>query len=192
MPRGGLHLLGRADDMINTGRLQVAPTKVEDAAMAVDAVADCICVAGTIRCWARCPAAGGDARGASPRPHALDQALALQLEPMRCLCNMNRWYAIKRTFNGIARPQAYRERRAAVRLATPSKLRSQFFHTGSMRGVSGRQQVAGCVGHLTRETVPGCWGSMRSRPGRYGFPLLIVVTPRRTMALRMSALSRVE
>ncbi len=41
---GRLHLTGRDDDTINVGGYKVAPTEVEDAALAVDGVADCICI----------------------------------------------------------------------------------------------------------------------------------------------------
>jgi acyl-CoA synthetase (AMP-forming)/AMP-acid ligase II len=39
-----LHLRGREDDVINVGGFKVAPTEVEDAAMACPAVADCLCI----------------------------------------------------------------------------------------------------------------------------------------------------
>ena len=42
---GMLHLLGREDDVINVGGFKVAPTEVEDAAMSLPQVADCICIA---------------------------------------------------------------------------------------------------------------------------------------------------
>ena len=41
---GRLHLLGRNDDVINVGGFKVAPTEVEDVAMAFPGVKDCICV----------------------------------------------------------------------------------------------------------------------------------------------------
>mgnify|MGYP002852746084 CR=1 FL=1 len=43
--RGNLRLSGRADDIINVGGFKVAPTEVEDAAMANPAVKDCVCIA---------------------------------------------------------------------------------------------------------------------------------------------------
>ncbi len=42
---GRLHLQGRKDDVINVGGFKVAPTEVEDAAMAFETVSDCICIA---------------------------------------------------------------------------------------------------------------------------------------------------
>ena len=42
---GRLHLTGRMDDVINVGGYKVSPSEVEDAAMAIDGVRDCICVA---------------------------------------------------------------------------------------------------------------------------------------------------
>lgn len=41
---GMLHIGGRADDVINVGGYKVAPTEVEDAAMSLDTVKDCICI----------------------------------------------------------------------------------------------------------------------------------------------------
>ena len=41
---GMLHLRGREDDIINVGGFKVAPTEVEDAAMAFPDVKDCICI----------------------------------------------------------------------------------------------------------------------------------------------------
>ena len=41
---GMLHLLGREDDVINVGGLKVAPLEVEDVAMEMPEVEDCICV----------------------------------------------------------------------------------------------------------------------------------------------------
>ncbi len=41
---GMLHLKGREDDVINVGGFKVAPTEVEDAAMAFADVKDCICI----------------------------------------------------------------------------------------------------------------------------------------------------
>lgn len=42
--RGRLHLRGREDDVINVGGFKVAPTEVEDVAMAHPDVSDCICI----------------------------------------------------------------------------------------------------------------------------------------------------
>ena len=41
---GMLHLTGREDDVINVGGFKVAPTEVEDAALAFPDVEDCVCV----------------------------------------------------------------------------------------------------------------------------------------------------
>jgi len=42
---GMLHLLGREDDVINVGGFKVAPTEVEDVAMSLPELADCVCIA---------------------------------------------------------------------------------------------------------------------------------------------------
>ena len=41
---GRLHLMGRIDDVINVGGYKVAPTEVEDVAMAFPGIKDCICI----------------------------------------------------------------------------------------------------------------------------------------------------
>lgn len=41
---GRLHLSGRMDDVINVGGLKVAPSEVEDAALTLPEVKDCICI----------------------------------------------------------------------------------------------------------------------------------------------------
>ena len=41
---GMLHLMGREDDVINVGGFKVAPTEVEDAALAFPDVEDCVCI----------------------------------------------------------------------------------------------------------------------------------------------------
>ena len=41
---GMLHLKGREDDVINVGGFKVAPTEVEDIAMEIPQVKDCICI----------------------------------------------------------------------------------------------------------------------------------------------------
>ena len=41
---GMLHLMGREDDVINVGGFKVAPTEVEDAALAFPDVKDCVCI----------------------------------------------------------------------------------------------------------------------------------------------------
>ncbi|MCR5454069.1 MAG: acyl--CoA ligase [Bacteroidales bacterium] len=41
---GMLHIMGRADDIINTGGFKVAPTDIESVALSMPQIADCICV----------------------------------------------------------------------------------------------------------------------------------------------------
>ena len=41
---GMLHIVGRQDDIINVGGLKVAPAEIEDAAMTIDGIQDCICI----------------------------------------------------------------------------------------------------------------------------------------------------
>ena len=41
---GNLRILGRSDDIINTGGFKVSPTEVENVALSIPQIADCICV----------------------------------------------------------------------------------------------------------------------------------------------------
>lgn len=41
---GMLHLSGRSDDVINIGGFKVAPSEVEDAALSLPEIADCVCI----------------------------------------------------------------------------------------------------------------------------------------------------
>jgi len=41
---GMLHILGRADDIINVGGLKVAPNEVEEIALSIEEIKDCICI----------------------------------------------------------------------------------------------------------------------------------------------------
>lgn len=42
--KGRLRLYGRRDDVINVGGYKIAPTEVEDIALAFSGVKDCICI----------------------------------------------------------------------------------------------------------------------------------------------------
>ncbi len=43
--KGYLHMLGRASDVINSGGLKIIPSEVENEALAIDGVKDCVCYA---------------------------------------------------------------------------------------------------------------------------------------------------
>jgi acyl-coenzyme A synthetase/AMP-(fatty) acid ligase len=42
--KGRLHILGRDDDTINTGGFKVAPSEVEEVALSMPDIEDCICI----------------------------------------------------------------------------------------------------------------------------------------------------
>ncbi|MCD8318191.1 MAG: acyl--CoA ligase [Paraprevotella sp.] len=42
--QGRLHLIGRSDDVINVGGFKISPVEIENAAMALPEIADCVCV----------------------------------------------------------------------------------------------------------------------------------------------------
>lgn len=106
---GMLHILGRADDMINTGGYKVAPAKVEDAAMSVAAVADCICVAGVHPVLGTVPRLLVVTRdGHALDSKALAQALARLLDPHEVPVQYEQVDEIRRTYNGKLDRKAYR------------------------------------------------------------------------------------
>lgn len=105
---GMLHLAGRQDDVINVGGFKVAPTEVEDAAMAYPLIKDCICIpvehkiTGTALKLLVVMLDG----------HPLDKrALALhlksRLEPYKIPLLYEAVPAIQRTFNGKLNRKAY-------------------------------------------------------------------------------------
>lgn len=100
-PEGRLHITGRADDVINVGGYKVAPTEVEGAAMAIDGIADCVCVA------ARHPITGHIPKllytlkhGSTLTPRDIAQTLRRQLEGYKVPQSIEQVARIHRTFNG--------------------------------------------------------------------------------------------
>ena len=98
---GRLRLTGRADDIINVGGFKVAPSEVEDAAMAFDGVADCICIA------AKHPVLGTVTKllyvasdGCEIDLKALASFLKSKLEAYKVPMFYSREEKIQRTYNG--------------------------------------------------------------------------------------------
>ena len=109
---GRLHLQGRADDVINTGGFKVNPLEVENVAMQLPAISDCVCVA-----------AQHPVMGIVPKllvvlaPHAefskraIAKALAQQLESYKVPLIYEQVASIQRTYNGKINRRAYAEHR---------------------------------------------------------------------------------
>ena len=104
-----LLLAGRNDDVINIGGYKVAPTEVEDVAMAFDGVVDCICV-----CHVS-PMLGNQlkllvalAEGVELDKRALARFIASRLESHKVPMLYEKVGKIERTFNGKLNRKFYR------------------------------------------------------------------------------------
>ena len=107
---GQLHLKGREDDVINVGGFKVAPTEVEDVAMAYPKLKDCICIS------AEHPITGralkllvvmNDGETLNKRELALH--LKEKLEPYKVPMLYEQVEKVARTFNGKLDRKAYQK-----------------------------------------------------------------------------------
>ncbi|MBP5277739.1 MAG: acyl--CoA ligase [Prevotella sp.] len=99
--KGMLHLSGREDDVINVGGFKVAPTEVEDAAMAFPEIQDCICISVEHKIMGRALkllVVMKDGRVLNKR--ALAQFLKNKLETYKIPTLYEQTETVKRTFNG--------------------------------------------------------------------------------------------
>ena len=99
--KGMLHLSGREDDVINVGGFKVAPTEVEDAAMAFPDIQDCICISVEHKIMGRALkllVVMKDGRVLNKR--ALAQFLKIKLETYKIPTLYEQTETVKRTFNG--------------------------------------------------------------------------------------------
>lgn len=99
--KGMLHLSGREDDVINVGGFKVAPTEVEDAAMAFPDIQDCICISVEHKIMGRALkllVVMKDGRVLNKR--ALAQFLKNKLETYKIPTLYEQTETVKRTFNG--------------------------------------------------------------------------------------------
>ncbi len=106
---GMLHLLGRNDDIINIGGFKVAPTEVENAALAMDGIVDCICTA------VDHPISGKalkllfvPSEGVTVRNTDIAEFLKSRLETFKVPSLYECVSEISRTFNGKLDRKAYR------------------------------------------------------------------------------------
>ncbi|MBR5102484.1 MAG: acyl--CoA ligase [Muribaculaceae bacterium] len=107
--QGRLRLLGRNDDVINVGGFKVAPTEVEDAAMAHPTVEDCICVADNsplLGTRLKLMVVTGD--GVELDKKSLARFLASRLEIHKVPMLYEKVSKIERTFNGKLNRKFYR------------------------------------------------------------------------------------
>ena len=106
---GMLHIGGRESDVINIGGYKVAPTEVEDAALSLPGVKDCICIS------APHPITGIAlkllvvmADGLSMDKRQIARHLKSQLESYKIPLLYEQVDAVKRTYNGKIDRKAYR------------------------------------------------------------------------------------
>ena len=106
---GRLILTGRADDVINIGGFKVAPTEVEDAALSVAWVKDCVCVAAKHMVLGTALKLIVQCDPADYKPRLLAQQLSQMLEPHKVPMLYERTERVERTFNGKINRKAYKE-----------------------------------------------------------------------------------
>ncbi len=107
--QGMLHLQGREDDVINVGGFKVAPTEVEDVAMSLPQVADCICIS------AEHPITGRALKllvvtspGHDFDKRAIARYLKSRLESYKVPLLYEQVDKVNRTYNGKLNRKAYR------------------------------------------------------------------------------------
>ena len=106
---GMLHLMGREDDVINVGGFKVAPTEVEDVAMSLPEVADCVCIA------AEHPIAGRTLKllvvmteGSAFDKRIIARYLKSRLESYKVPLLYEQVEKVNRTYNGKLDRKSYR------------------------------------------------------------------------------------
>lgn len=107
---GMLHLLGREDDVINSGGFKINPSEVEDAALALRGVADCVCIG------IPHPILGTALKllvvmdeGAEYSPKDIARGLSARLETHKVPLKYEQVGEVKRTFNGKIDRKYYRQ-----------------------------------------------------------------------------------
>ncbi len=99
--QGRLILLGREDDVINVGGYKVNPIEVEQAALGLEEIEDCVCISRPhpILGYAPCLLVVMKA-GALLEKNVLAQQLSAILEPYKVPLTYEEVTSVKRTFNG--------------------------------------------------------------------------------------------
>lgn len=109
-PEGRLRLQGREDDVINVGGFKVSPEEVENAAMGLPGLADCICIATRHKVLGTQLKLLYVAKNAdSIEKSALIGWFKERLEPHKIPTLYERVESIARTFNGKRDRKRYRE-----------------------------------------------------------------------------------
>lgn len=106
---GFVYIVGRADDVINVGGLKVAPVEVEEAALSIDGIEDCICVPVPHPISAQAPkllVVMGE--GAEFSSRKISAALQDKLEGYKVPIKYEQVDRVARTYNGKLDRKAYR------------------------------------------------------------------------------------
>lgn len=107
---GFVYIIGRADDVINVGGLKVAPTEVEEAALSIDGIEDCICVPVPHPISAQAPKLLVVMReGTAFSPREIAAALQDKLEGYKVPIKYEQVDRVARTYNGKPDRKAYRQ-----------------------------------------------------------------------------------
>ena len=107
---GMLHIGGRADDVINVGGYKVAPTEVEDVALSLPEIKDCICISVPHAITGRAlKLLVVTADGKPVNKQRTARFIASKLEPYKVPMLYERVDAIQRTYNGKLDRKHYRE-----------------------------------------------------------------------------------
>ena len=104
---GFVYIIGRKGDVINVGGLKVAPTEVEEAALAFDGIDECICVALPDRISGFVPKLLYVAAQDLDLP-ALSRFLSARLEGYKVPKAFERVPEIRKTYNGKLDRKSYR------------------------------------------------------------------------------------
>lgn len=98
---GMLHILGRESDVINVGGYKVAPTEVEDVAMSIEGVRDCICISADHRIMGKAVKLLVMMNEGVPfDKRMIARYIAARLEPYKVPQLYEQVDAIARTYNG--------------------------------------------------------------------------------------------
>lgn len=109
--KGRLHLMGRIDDVINVGGYKVAPTEVEDVAMAFPGIKDCICISDSSPLGTRLKLLYVKQQDIEFSMKDLAKFIATNLERHKVPQVYELVYDIHRTFNGKLDRKFYRQKR---------------------------------------------------------------------------------
>ena len=104
---GFVYIIGRKGDVINVGGLKVAPTEVEETALAFEGVDECICIAVPDRISGYVP----KLLYVSERdldPQAISRFMAARLEAYKVPRTFERVPEIRKTYNGKLDRESYR------------------------------------------------------------------------------------